>query len=180
MEKIDTRGNYDCGHKESATAIAAPGWLCAARDEPSGLHCPVDRWRYRPVFASPPARPVRGGDHKILGAPWPGQFRGFLKPTPAKMKPCGFVRSTPAGFLARVLVSSVETSSGVSVFVTLLSRLCRPWRILSYTIYFASWQSCSNTDFALQVPHRAVLRAHSAVRLGYGQHSSEPSRTCAP
>ena len=48
----------------------------------------------------------------------PGQFRGFSKPTPAKMKPCGFSRSALVRFVADVVVSSVGTFSGVLVFVT--------------------------------------------------------------
>ena len=49
----------------------------------------------------------------------PGQLRRVRKPTPAKMKPRGFVRPTPAGFFAELLVSSMGSLLGVSVFVTL-------------------------------------------------------------
>ena len=51
-------------------------------------------------------------------------FRAWSVPSVSKTharqnETCGFVRPTPAGFLAGTLVSSVETISGVSVFVML-------------------------------------------------------------
>ena len=62
----------------------------------------------------------------------PGQFHGFPKPMPANTKPCRFVRSTMGGFLADVLVSSMDILSGVSVFChTCAARFGKCYRIYS-------------------------------------------------
>ena len=94
---------------------------------------------------------VTGIACNVLG---PDQFRGFPKPTPAKMKPCGFVRSTPAGFLADVLVSSVETLSGVSAFVTLAQQ--RSEKITLYVFHVSLY-------FYLQIIHHTCILSVMAI-----------------
>ena len=93
------------------------------------------------------------------------------KPTPAKMKPCGFVRSTPAGFLAGVLVSSVETLSGVSAFVTLAQHA---WKISNHICFFiiSRYNSMDLTTRHIRIRSTmAVVQEVSELKSGYKKNA---------